>query len=330
MFTLDRNKLEVRFPDVHPRAKLEIEFQRTLRVPDDNRDYPLPAGLGRFPVRHVDDYPETTPGKWKEHGGVLIPMYQSEALWINFHADYPMAVKVAAGKINAVTGKPFTNELSDDPQDYLVVPQQPWLDGFCIRKGMVRQFVAMPLGEGFTAEEQLTGEATHGGIQLICYPMRREKYEEILARREPAINMRLAPTACYSVGAGMTMGLAPGGMIRQQIHKDRYGLRAWDLDTMSRCFVHLANSEVWQEITGEAPPDSPITKQRYLDARIPWFDFYFADAYALQGSERLAGMDSVAAKTIKKGDPAEELSAPVVVGKTIDLSSRKRVRDGSY
>ena len=74
-----------------------------------------------------------------------------------------MAVKVAAGKINAVTGEGWENELSSRPQDYVVIPEQPWLDGFSVMEGMIRQFVAMPLGEGFTAEEQLTGEAEHGG-----------------------------------------------------------------------------------------------------------------------------------------------------------------------
>ena len=33
-----------------------LVFQRTLRIPDDGRDYPLPPGLGRFPLRHIDDY----------------------------------------------------------------------------------------------------------------------------------------------------------------------------------------------------------------------------------------------------------------------------------
>src|ERR1041385_6078462 len=28
---------------------LQIRFQRTLRIPDDGRTYPLPAGLGLFP-----------------------------------------------------------------------------------------------------------------------------------------------------------------------------------------------------------------------------------------------------------------------------------------
>ena len=68
-----------------------------------------------------------------------------------------MAVKVAAGKVNAVTGEPWSDGLTERPQDYLVVPDQPWLDGFCVEKGLVRQFVATPLGEGYTAEEQLTG-----------------------------------------------------------------------------------------------------------------------------------------------------------------------------
>ncbi len=58
-----------------------------------------------------------------------------------------------------------------DPQDYMVVPDQPRLDGFCVDKGMVRQFTAMPLGEGYTVEERLTGEARHGGLQIVVYPM---------------------------------------------------------------------------------------------------------------------------------------------------------------
>ena len=59
----------------------------------------------------------------------------------------------------------------------MVAPRQPWLDGFCVRKGMIRQFVAMPLGAGYTAEEQITGEAEHGGVQIVVYPMKREAFE---------------------------------------------------------------------------------------------------------------------------------------------------------
>jgi len=162
MIELKRDELVFKFPDVHRKAEVRVNFQRTLRIPDDGNDYPLPAGLGRFPVRHVDDFGERVPSRWSEHGGVMLPMYQSEALWLNFAGDYPFALKIAAGKINAVS-----------------------------EKGFIRQFVAMPLGSGYSAEEQITGEAEHGGIQIIAYPMRREVYE----RRFGTSMMRLEERA---------------------------------------------------------------------------------------------------------------------------------------
>jgi len=98
MIEIKDNKLVVSFPDVHPAAKGTIEFQRTLRIPDDNRSYDLPPGLGKFPLKHVDDYTSKLPERWIHHGGIFFPMYQAEAMWINFSGDYPMAIKVAAGK----------------------------------------------------------------------------------------------------------------------------------------------------------------------------------------------------------------------------------------
>ena len=86
-------------------------------------------------------------------------MHQSEAMWIR-GIQWP---KVAAGMVNAVRAS-GGGTITRRPQDYLVVPDQPWLDGFCVRKGIVRQFVAMPLG--IHPEEQLTGAADHGGLQI--------------------------------------------------------------------------------------------------------------------------------------------------------------------
>jgi len=40
---------------------LEITFERTLRIPDDGNTYPLPPGLGAFPIRKVEDYAERVP-----------------------------------------------------------------------------------------------------------------------------------------------------------------------------------------------------------------------------------------------------------------------------
>ena len=47
MIELRDDALVFSFPEVHPSARLTVGFQRTLRIPDDERSYPLPplAGL---------------------------------------------------------------------------------------------------------------------------------------------------------------------------------------------------------------------------------------------------------------------------------------------
>ena len=148
MIELKRNQLVFSFPEVHPEASVAVEFQRTLRIPDDGKTYPLPPGLGTFPLRHVDDFGSRVAPEWLEHGGIILPMYQAEAMWIRFSGHYiaqretayPFAIKVATGKINAVSGDAWTPGLHRRPQDYVVSPEQPWLDGYCVARGSIRQF----------------------------------------------------------------------------------------------------------------------------------------------------------------------------------------------
>ena len=91
-------------------------------------------------------------------------------------------MKIATGKICALTGDQWVNYLNSDPQDYAVLPEQPWLDGYCVERGVIRQLVAMPLGDGYTAEEQMTGVGQHGGVQIVVYPMKLERYRQLAAR----------------------------------------------------------------------------------------------------------------------------------------------------
>ncbi len=198
MITLENNVLEVRRPDVHPAAHVQLEFQRTVRIPDDERVHALPAGLGRFPLRHVEDFANTLDELTLKRGGVMMPMHRSEAMWINFqrggrHSSgpaYPFAIKVAAGKVNALTGGAWSPALSAEEQDYVVIPAQPWIDGFAVSKGVIRQFVAERLGEGFSAEEQLTGRAEFGGLQIIAFPMKPERYLQLVREHEEAERAR--------------------------------------------------------------------------------------------------------------------------------------------
>jgi len=349
MIELKRDNLLFTFPEVHPNANLSINFQRTLRIPDDDKNYPLPPGLGSFPVRHVDNFTEKVPEQWIERGGVMFPMRQSEAMWITFRSvqgttekgsldgEYPFAVKVATGKINAVTGEPWENSLHKNPQDYLVVPDQPWLDGYCVEKGIIRQFVAMPLGSGYTAEEQITGEAEHGGLQIIVYPMKADKYEKLMSERssyrlsleEPLEDV--SPSISYCVN--FDMGLAPGGKMQQEIYEDEYEQYSWDLKHSSRCFVHINNSHAWQSITGEEPPGIPLTAKEYSENGMPWFDYYDEKSSSLGGSKKLSHLKSITEKAKEKRDdplPENESANPKHVIKIRKGLKKNQVREGSF
>ena len=45
--------------------RFAVSFQRTLRIPDDGRTYPLPPGLGRFPIHRVDEVAAGLPESWR-------------------------------------------------------------------------------------------------------------------------------------------------------------------------------------------------------------------------------------------------------------------------
>ncbi len=342
MIELKNDGLQFSFPEVHKEARLDIDFQRTLRIPDDGSNHPLPPGLGSFPLQHVDDFADDISERWLTHGGVMLPMYQSEAMWLNFSArgngfPYPVAVKIATGKINAVTGEEWENGLHADPQDYVVVPEQPWLDGYCVEKGIIRQFVAMPLGAGYTAEEQITGEAEHGGIQVIAYPMRREAYEEHRKKWKvegwgPNVMGQMCLGSIQEDAAMYDMGLAPGGRMRQEIYDDPYEFNEWDTENASRCFVHIANSMVWRSITGKNPPTTPPTSREYTKAGLPWFEYY-SDGEAIDGSGILAGLKSVIQIGQKKGDVPLPENESVTPGNVVQLRAGLRpgqVREGQF
>ena len=157
-----------------------VSFHRTLRIPEDGKQYPLPAGFGKLPILRVADYVDKVPRKWLEDGGFFIPLYQREALFLEFEGEdwRPSILQVAVGGINAITGEASDESIRSHKQDYVVIPDQKWLDGINTGEGVVGQFVAMPLGHGYTIEEQLTDEAKFGGLQLVAFEAKAGRFPE--------------------------------------------------------------------------------------------------------------------------------------------------------
>ncbi|KAF7857827.1 uncharacterized protein EAF02_011194 [Botrytis sinoallii] len=127
-------------------GKMEISFHRTVRVPDDGKNYQLPPDLGKFPTYSIDDYAEKLPLDIVREGGVFVPIWQREALWIKFHAyeTSRLAVKVFVGGINA---------MSEESRHFI-------------------QLVAVPTGSGYSVEAQIKGFDKIAGLRFEIIPFR--------------------------------------------------------------------------------------------------------------------------------------------------------------
>ena len=330
---VDRDELRV--------GDVTVSFQRTLRIPESGR-HSLPPGLGRFPLRRVEDYPDTAPPAWLATGGVMLPIYQREAMWLAFgsgdrwSSGVPSALQIGVGKVCAVSGEEWDEQLSAQPQNYVALPAQPWLDGINSGKGEIRQFVAVPLGLGASVEAQVTGEEVHGGIQLRAVPLTDAARQELDEQRaaegvrvemldgmpDGAVVMACAPPM------GAAMGIGAGGRMKQEVYEDDRPVGDYDESCAQRVFVHLCSAAQWTAITGEAPPPTPVDREGYVKAGLPWFDYYDADARDLAPSAKLAVVRPVG--QVLQDDP--EPFAPIHPDSVVTLKDATGVvvADGTW
>jgi hypothetical protein len=168
---LSKSQDEILVGNEKDRKELSVSFVRTLRVLDDNDPKQPRLPLGRLPLTSISHATNGFPREPKLRDGVLIPLYQREAMAISFAGSYghPYALKVLCGSVNALSG--FCGDDRASPsQDYVVAPTQHRLDGYLVQEEAVRQFIAMPLGFDYSVEMQRTGREFIGGIQLVVAP----------------------------------------------------------------------------------------------------------------------------------------------------------------
>ena len=313
---------------------LRLNFQRTCRVPEGQTNS-LPAGLGSFPVFKVSDFRTGTPKEWNDEG-FFMPMYRQEAMWMNFARGYmqnPKALIVGAGNINAVTGKPFAKKSKsskrkseskldiklEEVQNYLVIPPQPWLDGWKAEDNKIYQFVAAEMGSGETVEGQITGEEVVGGIQLIVYdPKEGQKlihatrpHEYIIGGSwdslwdSPMKEMLFCasfrgamPTKAFA--SVQSMGLGRGGEIEQKIYPDSYGLEVWNEKPTAVDVIYLVSSEDFKQVTGYNAPPTPVTYEKYQQYGLPWFELHDKKHKDTKGSDIFEKLKPVGEGKAKK------------------------------
>ena len=326
----------------HAEGSFSITFHRTIRLPEDGKTHALPPSLGTLPVHLVDDFKDHVPASWVEHGGVFLPLHEREAMWLGFGGG-PCAVKVAAGKVNAINGKPWSESLVAGIEDYLVTPPQPWLDGFNSGDGFIRQFVAMAMGKGYTVEAQVTGKEQHGGLQLMVIPPKPGAIKQVPECRGGLImpssfgggsygSQTLGATYAVNEASVMScslgqeksvgspilrsrklvkadeMGLGAGGRMHQKIYPDPHGIEVWDQAAAGRVFIHLVSAEAYEHITGLKAPALPPAAQSYIG---PWFGVQDGNLGDIAAPDELKKVKTIGEKDNEHGFEGQQDDSPI-------------------
>ncbi|KAK4235617.1 hypothetical protein C8A03DRAFT_36514 [Achaetomium macrosporum] len=294
-------------------GRLKIALHRTLRVPevkDKKAVFRYPPNFGPFPLFSVKQYADTLPPEIASRGGLFLGMHERDALWIKLDHSNESPVhwyllKIYAGGINVITGKPPSKAPAED-QDYVKVPGQGWVYGFAVAPGKSRQFVARPLGSGATVEGQLTGKELHGGIQIeilkapgfeimlnstylppitavvqsqmmvhelqqfICPWAQVSWFEDIRFHGGGKELESERTLESYGIKKdtrdSCEMGAAAGGKIQQEIQ--RTGLK-WDTNAVKTVLdIQILNSEVVERATGRRPLfKPPISMAQWVENR---------------------------------------------------------------
>jgi len=262
---LTHDQLIFSFPEVHPDARLTVDFQRTLRIPDGEREFPLLPGLGRFPLFPVKELLEQGGAPWLQQVEAMLPMYQSEAMWLSFQPSYsvahetfyPFAVKIRTGRRDAVSGRTWSSALHRNPQDYLVLREQSWLGGFSNGHGLVHQFVAVPFGNKETDGGQATDLDNTGRVQIEVYPIARRAFD--LYYPTDSGKTHLASTSHRPGKNGSSKRHSQAQLEPQKISGNSFRHEDWDREVRSSYSLHLANSLQWCAMTGSPPPSPPLS-----------------------------------------------------------------------
>ena len=303
MIELEDNKLLISFPDVHKDAHATIEFNRTLRIPNDGQDYLLPPRTYNFELRSAEDNASTATS-WKAKSGAKIPMYQSEALQIAFKGDYPIAVKVGIDGINAVDGSSWlggfqpTKSIRAYPQrtvlinqNYIIISKQRYLVYFCNDNGLLGQLVAAPNGLDETTNEQTDGSIAVRELLIEAFPLGANKWEEILEKRcahKEKIEKFGESTAKYISNEEYELDIdrlftnsnpkhyvkRGRGKMRQIQWLDPYESCNWNVDSSSSYWFKICNTQEWEQMTTEKPTHPPFSAKDYVHEGLPWFKHY--------------------------------------------------------
>lgn len=123
--------------------------------------------------------------------------------------------------------------------------------------------------------------------------------------------------------------IGAGGKITQVVEQDKLGEGAWDVKNTAIFNLTILNSEDFKLVTGQAPPDTPITAKTYASHGLPWYEIYDDQPSGIYGNfsdvKSVNQLDKVGPFTKDKMRAAvqvdESIPGPVVL---LDIYGNRR------
>jgi hypothetical protein len=171
------------------------------------------------------------------------------------------------------------------------------------------------------------GEATYSSSGLLGADMERGVSLRSLKRRSRRTSGDRARVK------GAEMSLAAGGSMRQKLYPDTHGIEVWDQENSSKMFVHIVNSQMYEQITGEKPPATLIDAQTYAKHGYPWFDLWDEEMADIQAPSNLAGVLTVSQLDKVKGIEGQQDDSAIVEKHVIKHKvkhGKVAIRDGKW
>lgn len=159
----------------------QITVHKTQLVEVNDKVHKLPPDLGTVKGYKVADY--FCPPTWSKDG-YFITLEENQAIYFDFQDNEQCACLPFIQKVNPITLEQINIEKGlskEHMQNYLVCPDQKWLDGYCNESGVVYQFLITKEGLGFAVSENvLPSHVTPSfAIGFAFYSPKNPKYKPI-------------------------------------------------------------------------------------------------------------------------------------------------------
>lgn len=179
-----------------------VDVHKTDVVSVDDLAHSLPPSRGIFDGFKVADY--NCPPEWSKDG-FFIPVEENQPMWFDFRRNHDeCACLPSVQRLNPVTGEPADLEagITKDPeQNYLVLPEQLWLDGYA-KDGKVYQFMVTKEGIGLAVSETVLPKHMQDS-HAIAFVFYRAKHPK---PRDPVVNNHYSYGPYWQVGPFAHMG----------------------------------------------------------------------------------------------------------------------------